>query len=300
MTTNGNQGAVYAFTGSGATWTLQQKLTRAGAGVGEALGSAVAVRGDAIVCGIGNYDGIVGVNQGMGVFFTRSGTTWSASDVFQPNETQAFATVGTAVAMGDEFVAVGATNWSRPGANFSGAAFAFRRAGGVPSKTNTTTSPTPQTDANYGNRMASSGNRLVVGAYNEDGSAGANQGAVYVYKFQDDCLVLEQKLLPSVQQADANFGRAVAIDGTTLVVGAPLENESTTDAGAVYVFVFNCAADFNCDNIVDDLDFQLFLPAYNAVLVPPANPKFDLNDDGVVEDADFVIFVQQYNDVLCP
>jgi hypothetical protein len=68
----------------------------------------------------------------------------------------------------------------------------------------------------------------------------------------------------------------------------------------VLAFVFNCAADFNCDNIVDDADFVLFIPAYNAVTVPPANPKFDLNNDSVVDDSDFLLFVQQYNDVLCP
>lgn len=239
ITASGNEGAVYVFTGSGATWSLQQKLTRSGAIVGDSLGGAVAVRGDTIVCGIANYDGIAGTNQGIGIFFTRNGTTWGASEIFQPNETQSGATFGSAVAMSDEFVAVGATNWSKAGANFAGAAYAFRRANGVPAKTNTLAAPSPLTDANFGNRMASSGNRLVVGAYAEDGTAGPNQGAVYVYKFQDDCLVLEQKLLPSVQQADANFGRAVAIDGTTIVVGAPFENDGIADAGAAYIYFFN-------------------------------------------------------------
>jgi hypothetical protein len=239
ITASGNEGAAYVFTGSGATWSLQQKLTRSGAAVGDSLGGAVAIRGDTVVCGVANFDGIVGTNQGMGVSFTRSGTTWAASEIFMPNETQAQANFGSAVAMSDEFVAVGATNWSRPGANFSGAAYAFRRVDGVPAKTLTLAMPTPQTDANFANRMVAGGNRLVVGAYNEDGTAGVNQGAVYVYKFQDDCFVLEQKLLPSVQQADANFGRAIAIDGATIVVGASFENDAAPDAGAAYVYFFN-------------------------------------------------------------
>ncbi|HEX8875670.1 MAG TPA: hypothetical protein VF777_02915 [Phycisphaerales bacterium] len=236
VTASGNEGAAYIFTGSGATWSLQQKLTRTDAAVGDSLGNAVAIRGDTVVCGVSNFDGIVGTNQGLGIFFTRSGAAWSASEIFMPNETQAQANFGSAVAMSDEFVAAGATNWSRPGANFSGAAYAFRRANGAPAKTLTLAMPSPQTDANFGNRMAASGNRLVVGAYNEDGSAGANQGAVYVYKFQDDCFVLEQKLLPSGQQDGANFGRSIAIDGTTIVVGAPFEGGG---AGVVYVYSFS-------------------------------------------------------------
>jgi hypothetical protein len=236
VTTNGNEGAVYVFTGSGATWSLQQKLTRAGAVVGDSLGNAVAVRGDTIVCGVANFDGIVGTNQGMGVFFTRSGTTWAASEIFMPNETQAQANFGSAVAMSDEFVAAGATSWSRAGANFSGAAYAFLSFGGQPPRTLTLAAPTPQTDDNFGNRMASDDTRLVVGAYNEDGSAGTNQGAVYVYRFQDESFVLEQKLVPSTPQAGAAFGKAIAIDGTTLIVGAP---EESGGVGAAYVFFFN-------------------------------------------------------------
>jgi hypothetical protein len=236
---NGNEGAVYVFTGAGATWSLQQKLTRADATPGEALGSAVAIRGDTIVCGVPNFDGIVGTNQGMGASFTRSGNAWAASEVFMPNETQAQSGFGSAAAMSDEFVAMGATNWSKSGANFSGAAYAFRRADGTPARTLTLAAPTPQTDANFGNRLAGDSTRLIVGAYNEDGGAGANQGAVYVYKFQNESFVLEQKLLPSVQQAGAAFGRAIALDGTTLLVGAPNEDDAVADAGAAYVFFFN-------------------------------------------------------------
>ena len=239
VTAGGNEGAVYVFTGSGASWSLQQKLTRSGAATAEGLGGAVAIRGDAVVCGVANFDGVVGVNQGLGIFFTRSGTTWTASEIFLPNETQAQASFGSAVAMSDEFVAVGATNWSRAGANFSGAAYAFRRASGVPARTLTLAAPTPQTDANFGNRLVADDTRLVVGAYNEDGPAGANQGAVYIYRFQDESFVLEQKLLPSVQQGGAEFGRALALDANTLVVGAPNEDDAAADAGAAYVFFYN-------------------------------------------------------------
>jgi hypothetical protein len=239
ITASGNEGAVYVFTGSGATWSLQQKLTRSGAIVGDSLGGAVAVRGDTIVCGIANYDGIAGTNQGIGIFFTRNGTTWGASEIFMPNETQAQANFGSAVAMSDEFVAAGATNWSRAGANFSGAAYAFRRAGGLPAKTLTIAPPTPQDNANFGNRMASDGVRIVVGALAEDGTAGADQGAAYVYKVQDESFVLEQKLLPSDPVAGLNFGAALAIDGNTIIVGAPKDSQLGSGAGAAYVFTFN-------------------------------------------------------------
>jgi len=50
----------------------------------------------------------------------------------------------------------------------------------------------------------------------------------------------ETKIIPSDWAADDAYGRAVAIDGNTVVVGAPLDdNEHGTDAGAVYVYTFD-------------------------------------------------------------
>ncbi len=61
-----------------------------------------------------------------------------------------------------------------------------------------------------------------------------------------------------------------------------------------------CPADFNSDGLVDDTDFTIFVPAYNELIVPPANPLCDLNSDSLVDDADFVLFVVAYDALLCP
>lgn len=65
-----------------------------------------------------------------------------------------------------------------------------------------------------------------------------------------------------------------------------------------------CPADLNHDDVVDDADFVIFVPAYNILdcadpTMPPGCPA-DMNRDGVVDDIDFVIFLAQYNELLCP
>lgn len=70
-----------------------------------------------------------------------------------------------------------------------------------------------------------------------------------------------------------------------------------------------CAADFNGDGLVNDIDFEYFQFAYNELICPtPDSPMFplqpdpcpaDLNLDGMVLDDDFVLFVQAYNLVIC-
>lgn len=62
-----------------------------------------------------------------------------------------------------------------------------------------------------------------------------------------------------------------------------------------------CPADLNGDGFVDDLDYPLFLKAYDASAcpTPPEDCPGDLNLDGVVDDSDFVLFIYSYNVTLC-
>jgi hypothetical protein len=65
-----------------------------------------------------------------------------------------------------------------------------------------------------------------------------------------------------------------------------------------------CPQDLNEDTFVDDLDFQIFVLAYNILdCADPGMPvdcPSDMNLDDVVDDRDFQIFVIGYNAVLCP
>jgi len=64
-----------------------------------------------------------------------------------------------------------------------------------------------------------------------------------------------------------------------------------------------CLADFNCDGLVDDADFQIFVFSYNLLdCNDPAMPvgcAADLNFDTIVEDQDFQIFLVAYNALVC-
>jgi hypothetical protein len=72
-----NQGSAYVFTGSGATWSQQAKLTASGGAADDEFGWSVALSGDAALVGA-HYDDIMfGTDQGSATVFTRDGTTWT-------------------------------------------------------------------------------------------------------------------------------------------------------------------------------------------------------------------------------
>ena len=98
----------------------------------------------------------------------------------------------------------------------------------------------------FGYSVSLDGDRLAVGAWYDDGknNATADAGAVYIFKRTGTTWALERKIedgSDGFNNLDANdkFGYSVSLDGDRLAVGAfndDGKNNSTTNAGAVYIF----------------------------------------------------------------
>jgi hypothetical protein len=94
-------------------------------------------------------------------------------------------------------------------------------------------------DANdfFGFSVAISGNKAVAGAPGDDNGANINQGAAYVFTRSGTTWTFQQKLMAFDGESFDAFGFSVAIDGDTLVAGAPIDPTSPKIAqGVAYVF----------------------------------------------------------------
>jgi hypothetical protein len=109
----------------------------------------------------------------------------------------------------------------------------------------------------FGFAVAMDGDTLVVGAPGEDGDGSGvgnhdapDAGAAYVFVNTGSHWVQQAYLKATNAGAGDFFGSAVAIDGDTIVIGAPAEdgdgstaaNNGAASSGAVYVFVRNGSA----------------------------------------------------------
>jgi hypothetical protein len=83
----------------------------------------------------------------------------------------------------------------------------------------------------FGYSVAVSGDTVVVAADDSDGS-----GLVYVFTPDGSGGYEEVKLTASDGDSSDGFGASIAVSGTTVVVGAPDDNEVDNGAGAAYVF----------------------------------------------------------------
>ena len=86
--------------------------------------------------------------------------------------------------------------------------------------------------------MAISGNTVVVGTPRDDGTAGEEQGAAYVFVRSGLAWSQQQKLEASDAAGLDRFGYSVAISGDTVVVGTRADDGTAgIDQGSAYVFV---------------------------------------------------------------
>jgi hypothetical protein len=103
------------------------------------------------------------------------------------------------------------------------------------------TAPDLQAGDNFGFSVAISGGVAAVGSPLDDHTAG-NEGSVAVF-YQNANVPnqwnFQKKVIASDADSGDNFGTSVALNGDNLLVGASLDDETATNAGAAYVFYRN-------------------------------------------------------------
>ena len=276
-----DSGAVYIFTRSGSTWTQQAYIKASNTDANDRFGERIALDGDTLVVSAYLEDSDEAGTSGMGgnnlredsgavYVFTRSGVTWSQQAYLKPANPGAYDYFGRSVAISGNTIAVGAhkedsseTGTSGTGSDDSamdaGAVYVFTRSGTTWSQQAYIKASNTESDDQFGESVAVSGDTLAVSAAledsNETGTGGTggnnaamNSGAVYVFTRSGVTWSQQAYLKASNTDAGDQFGFRISLDGDTLAVSAPNEqsnetgtggtgaNNAFTSAGAVYLF----------------------------------------------------------------
>jgi len=233
-----NTGAAYVFErnqGGADAWGQTQKLQASDRAPGDRFGIDVAIEGSHMV--VGAHRKTVGgaANTGAAYFFVKTGT-WLQTDMQQGEA--AGDQFGRSVDLDAGRAVVGAWLGDSMAGNQTGAAYIYKIDLGLlwPLEQKVFR-PTQVAGDRFGASVAISGERLLIGAPNED-SAGSNAGLAYSWEFngavwQDAGPVSN----PGVSTRD-EFGSAVALDSVFGVIGAPLDNQPTNafnNSGGAYL-----------------------------------------------------------------
>lgn len=234
--TNAGAAFVYTTSDNGTTWTFQDQLVANDAVVSDFAATGVAISGNTAV--INNYrDTAAGSNSGAVYVFTRSGSTWTQQQKLVADDASAGDYFGWSVDINGETIIVGAPEEEQNG-DRSGAAYVFTRS----INTWTQQQKLDPSDSGlyheFGLSVSISGSSdiVIVGAHHNDTLA-YRAGAAYIFTRSGSTWTEQVVLTASDASASDKFGCAVALDdGNFAIVGAFLDDESGTDAGAAYIF----------------------------------------------------------------
>ena len=216
------------------------------------FGNSVALWEDTLVVGAVHEDSASpGVNgeanndsledSGAAYVFVRHGNVWSQEAYLKSDAPASNEFFGVSVAIRGDTVAVGATHSSPWGntAGHSGKVFVFVRNAGKWTRKSVLSGGNGDDADQFGSSLALSEDALFVGAMYE--SSGARQsGAVYVFPRTASGFGTPVKLKATTPKVEEVMGWSVAVDGDTLLAGAPEDSGTNTGfggAGAAYVFV---------------------------------------------------------------
>lgn len=200
------------------------------------FGNAVALSGSRLIVGA-RLDDALAVNAGSAYVYDLAGTTPTVPTHTLRNPTPAVGdSFGESVSLSGMLAVVGAVA-DNTGATNAGSVYVYDLAGADPtSPALTLNNPAPATNDAFGISVSIQGSRIVVGAHLDDALA-TDSGSAYVYELQSPTPHLPIVTLSNPNPAASDqFGLAVAIDGTRVLVGAPLDDQGGQNTGVAYLF----------------------------------------------------------------
>lgn len=209
------------------------KLTASNGAPSSTFGQSVALEGNTAVVGAPTARSVLGssmIETGAAYVFVRRGGAWIEQAKLIAADTLANDWFGFPVALSGNTAVVG----TYTGNSAAMAAYVFVRSAGVWTQ-QARLAPSEPSDSMFGFAVAIDGNLALVGAPLE-GDNGESSGAAYVFKRTSGVWAQEAKLLASDGGPNDWFGAAVALSGSTALIGALTDGPAGVGSGSAYIF----------------------------------------------------------------
>lgn len=237
-TTPSAQGAAIVLVEENGEYVEQAQLTASDAGNDWAFGGSIAIDGDTIVvgaCTAGDND------AGAAYVYTRSDGVWTERVKLVASDAGDGDYFGYDVAISGSYIVVGTPRIFSSTSDAAGAAYVFELQGDawveVAKLTAADSDPNDIWGNKYGCSVSIDGDTIAVGASSDDPRGESSAGSVYVYVESASGWIQQAKLIASDAQSSDNLGESVAMEGNTIIAGAP--GDTTTQAwwgGSAYIF----------------------------------------------------------------
>ncbi|MBN2474707.1 MAG: pre-peptidase C-terminal domain-containing protein [Pirellulales bacterium] len=235
----GSAGSAYVFQFNGDQWVQQQKLRASDAAASDEFGRSVAISGDVTI--VGSYgDDDAGSLSGSAYVFQFDGDQWTQRQKLTASDAAEGDYFGYSVAISGNTAIVGA--YRDDDASYgSGSAYIFQFDGSQWVQRQKLTASDAASGDSFGQSVAISDDMAIVGAPGDDGADSAS-GSAYVFRFDGNQWVQQQKLTAADAAAGDVFAKSVSIVGDLAIVGAEESVGAGSSSGSAYIFQFDGSA----------------------------------------------------------
>lgn len=225
----GYAGAVYVFTGSGSSWTQQAELTASDETADDAFGGQLVLSGSTLAVGAANKNS----SEGSVYIFSGSGSSWTQETEFSTGDAGAY--LGLSLAISGSTIFAGAPHQTVGGVDDVGAAYVLTESGSSWSEAAEIDGSDTEEYLYFGGSLSVSGSSLAVGS-----GGSTDLGQVFIYSGSGSSWAQSSELDQSLPSGNGqDWGRDVALSGSTLVVSADLYGGSHAYQGAAYIYTLN-------------------------------------------------------------
>jgi len=218
-------GAVFVYANNGTSLDPPLSVTSSNAVGNGRFGASLAVRNDQIVVGAtGEFSDVIKTGAAYRIQLL-GGTPGAATRITPPTALSANDEFGSAVALSGNVLVIGASGTDTVEGINSGSAWVFRQASAAaPWVQAGQLLPAIGSGANQdmGAAIAINGNMILVGAPKADVSTLADRGRAYAYQLTASITQRPSSILENEGgKVGDEFGRALVLAGTAVVVGVP-------------------------------------------------------------------------------
>jgi len=200
---------------------------------GAKLGQDVAIDQDLAIVNAAQTNGIF---PPFAYIFRQEAGGWHEVDRVSPDGLGPDSGFGFSVDVDTGVFVVGAPSDENPGVPNSGSAYVYQETQDGWESIARLSAPDAATGDGFGLTVSMSGERIAVGTWADDVAGVEDQGSAYVFRRMNGVWVFESQVVASDGVTDDVFGRALGLDGQTLVVGALEKDDPARNSGAAYVF----------------------------------------------------------------
>ncbi len=225
-------GSAYIFYRSGGTWTQQAKVTASDGDLSDMFGHSVSISGDRLVVGAdGNDD--AGSSSGSAYIYHRSGTNWPQNQKLTAYDATDQDYYGRSVSLSGDYCLIGCYH-SDVATSDEGAAYLYHWDSGWSLQQKLYAGDGMASDY-FGYAVSLSGDIAAITAHQADPITD-DEGSVYIFQRSGSTWNQMQKLTADDGLPNDNFGRAISIDGTSILIGVPYCDDLGVTSGAAYIF----------------------------------------------------------------